>query len=448
MSSEGTPMTLDEMNAEILECARYGESDDLRALLQAGANVNHRDVGGNTAVHKASANGEVSCLQVLKDFGADYGANAEGNLPTHWAAQNAKVDALRFLFETYGDKVDVLAQNSFGRSSLTEAFQSQNEAVIELCLSHPSADEERLLPGGKSNDKKQTLDESLEGMEISEEGEEVAMSPDQYLEQHAVTHTMALLSGVPNELLVIRELPITRADDPFGTESTPEDDTTGLGLWPAAVLAARWVATDLRAAMAGKVVVELGCGCGLPGLSAARYCGPRAVYLTDIHAPTLSNAAHNARLNAQQNETVFASAPAPTSVVQGCPVSVLRVSWTDPTSFPPEPADVLLGSDLVYDEGILSALTRAVTGLLVPGGVFYYIAPEEGRAGMDSLVSALAACGVVCEDQRPCPPELFANPIVGAGAVDGLPADDAYVLHFYDLSAKKPHVCFTFRRGA
>jgi len=438
-------MSQEEMNNEVLECARYGESDDLRALLQASANVNHRDAGGNTAVHKASANGEVSCLQVLKDFGAEYSANAEGNLPTHWAAQNAKVDALRFLIETYGDKVDVLAQNRFGRSSLTEAFQSQNEAVIELCLSHPSANEERLLPGGKSNDKKQTLDESLEGMEISEE--EMAMSPEQYLEQHAVIHNMALLSGVPSEQLVIRELPITRADDPFGTESAPEDDTTGLGLWPAAVLAARWVATDLRAALAGKVVVELGCGCGLPGLSAARYCGPRAVYLTDIHAPTLSNAAHNAALNAaQQNETVFSSSPAAVSVVQGCPVSVLRVSWTDPTSFPPEPADVLLGSDLVYDEGILSALTQAVTGLLVPGGVFYYIAPEEGRAGMDSLVSALAACGVVCEDQRPCPAELFANPLVGAA--DGLPADDAYVLHFYDLSAKKPHVCFTFRRGA
>jgi len=438
-------MSQEEMNNEVLECARYGESDNLRALLQAGASVNHRDAGGNTAVHKASANGEVSCLQVLKDFGAEYSANTEGNLPTHWAAQNAKVDALRFLIETYGDKVDVLAQNRFGRSSLTEAFQSQNEAVIELCLSHPSANEERLLPGGKSNDKKQTLDESLEGMEISEE--EMATSPEQYLEQHAVIHNMALLSGVPSEQLVIRELPITRADDPFGTESAPEDDTTGLGLWPAAVLAARWVATDLRAALAGKVVVELGCGCGLPGLSAARYCGPRAVYLTDIHAPTLSNAAHNAALNAaQQNETVFSSSPAAVSVVQGCPVSVLRVSWTDPTSFPPEPADVLLGSDLVYDEGILSALTQAVTGLLVPGGVFYYIAPEEGRAGMDSLVSALAACGVVCEDQRPCPAELFANPLVGAA--DGLPADDAYVLHFYDLSAKKPHVCFTFRRGA
>lgn len=438
-------MSPEEMNNEVLECARYGDADDLRALLHAGANVNHRDAGGNTAVHKASANGEVSCLQVLKDFGAEYSANAEGNLPTHWAAQNAKVDALRFLIETYGDKVDVLAQNRFGRSSLTEAFQSQNEAVIELCLSHPSANEERLLPGGKSNDKKQTLDESLEGMEISEE--EMAMSPEQYLEQHAVIHNMALLSGVPSEQLVIRELPITRADDPFGTESAPEDDTTGLGLWPAAVLAARWVATDLRVALAGKVVVELGCGCGLPGLSAARYCGPRAVYLTDIHAPTLSNAAHNAALNAaQQNETVFSSSPAAVSVVQGCPVSVLRVSWTDPTSFPPEPADVLLGSDLVYDQGILSALTQAVTGLLVPGGVFYYIAPEEGRAGMDSLVSALAACGVMCEDQRPCPSELFANPLVGAA--DGLPADDAYVLHFYDLSAKKPHVCFTFRRGA
>ena len=36
----------------------------------------------------------------------------------------------------------------------------------------------------------------------------------------------------------------------------------------------------------------------LISLFVAIYCDPSVVYLTDIHDPTLNNAAHNARLNA------------------------------------------------------------------------------------------------------------------------------------------------------
>jgi hypothetical protein len=39
---EGEAMTLEEMNEELLECARYGENEDLVALLEAGADVNHQ----------------------------------------------------------------------------------------------------------------------------------------------------------------------------------------------------------------------------------------------------------------------------------------------------------------------------------------------------------------------------------------------------------------------
>ena len=47
-----TPEQLLEINQEILECARYGEEDELREYLIAGGNVNHKDEGGNTALHK------------------------------------------------------------------------------------------------------------------------------------------------------------------------------------------------------------------------------------------------------------------------------------------------------------------------------------------------------------------------------------------------------------
>lgn len=178
----------------------------------------------------------------------------------------------------------------------------------------------------------------------------------------------------------------------------------------------------------------------------ALYCGPSEVYLTDIHDPTLSNAAYNARLNAYKdpsedniddgNITIKMTSKADekfieevsilsavcgvygdTSDVSMCQMDVenmnisndtsttpaslsatkysthtthngtenvnlisqnavenpvlstlrvSKVSWSDSSTFPP-PADVLIGSDLVYDSKILTLLTQAVGGMLKSG---------------------------------------------------------------------------------
>ncbi len=64
--------------------------------------------------------------------------------------------------------------------------------------------------------------------------------------------------------------PIAHADDPFG--QSPIEDTTGLGIWCASLVMARWLASpEMTKRMEGKNVVELGAGCGVPGLAAAVY---------------------------------------------------------------------------------------------------------------------------------------------------------------------------------
>lgn len=40
----------DNDNLEVLECARYGETDDLRLLLTSGANVNYTDASGTLMI--------------------------------------------------------------------------------------------------------------------------------------------------------------------------------------------------------------------------------------------------------------------------------------------------------------------------------------------------------------------------------------------------------------
>eukprot|EP01031_Cornospumella_fuschlensis_P039944 gene39944-48649_t len=381
------PLTPEELQYELLECARYGEDDDLRAILQANIPVNFQDENGNTALHRAAANGHVACLKTLKDFGATFLPNQQGNTPLHWAAQNGQAEAIRFILDNFN--VDVLEKNACGRSALTEAFSSKNTDCIEHCLSHPSASEERLLPGGS-----QKADDSQDPMPpVPETSEEVDTEGADSPLKNAVTHQMQFTDS--GSVVKVRELPITRADHPFGSEEAPEDDTTGLGVWPASVLLAQWVARACGDAsgMRDLVVVELGAGCGLPALVAAAYCPCKEVYITDIHAPTLENAQFNVDLNAD----LFAQ--------RGVQVQVSNVNWKDEASYPASKADILLGSDLVYDAAILGLLVRAVAGMLKPGGVFLYVAPDSGRDGLSDLISALAAAGIDCVDKAPASEE-------------------------------------------
>jgi hypothetical protein len=453
-----------EMNNEVLECARYGEDEDLRALLQAGASVDHLDGSGSSAMHKAAANGEVASLKVLLEFGAKYVKNSQGNTPAHWAAQNGKAEALKFLLESYKD-IDVLDKNDLGRSVLTEAFQSKNTECIELCLSHDSATEERLLPQGSqskttNSEGEETINVKVgageeagaNGMDVEEAGSmEVAEAED----TDAVTHCMGFMaagedpstSATSAVRVQVRELPITRADCPFGSTAAPEDDTTGLSVWPASILLSHWVAQWGSSSggggdLAGKVVLELGAGCGLPGIVAALACRPKTVYVTDIHEPTLHNAAHNVLLNATGTSTAGSAGEASgcyadCTYAGGAQVQVSYVNWLDPASFPPQQADVILGSDLVYDADILGCLIPAICAVLSPDGSLLYCAPDTGRLGMQQLEEALGRAGIECVEKFAAPAAFFRNPLLEADS-------DQFVLHFYDLSAGQPHTLYRF----
>ena len=55
-------MTLDE---ELIDNARRGNLDKVRELLQRGANVNAKNVHGDTALNKASLNGHLEVICAL-----------------------------------------------------------------------------------------------------------------------------------------------------------------------------------------------------------------------------------------------------------------------------------------------------------------------------------------------------------------------------------------------
>jgi predicted nicotinamide N-methyase len=163
-------------------------------------------------------------------------------------------------------------------------------------------------------------------------------------------------------------------------------------------------------------------------ICAALYTTAKKVFITDIHDPTLQNAAFNMKLNATQthetdvdnydmsinvscledNETtkeasfveeeqseseINVSADTASNfiaqsnvtkkiltnskekntqsdantVTSSCDVTLLKLNWDDPKTFPSEKIRIIIGSDLVYDESILAMLVKALDLLLDNG---------------------------------------------------------------------------------
>lgn len=383
MKNQVLQLSFSEAMEEWLESSRYGEIDILRALLRRFPSlIDHvnKDTG-NTALHMAAANGHVASAKFLLEHNHAYCKNNSGNTPLHFAAINAQAKTVQYLASQTRVEIDVLEQNNFGRSSLTEGFSSQNEHVLKALLEHESAAEEKLL-STKSSSSTSVVHELFEDL-------------------------------MP---LKIRELAMTNADNPFADSERPDQDTTGLSIWSASLVLARWLKTI---SWDEKRVLELGSGCGVPGLAvAASTPSPSRVYVTDLNPATVENLEHNIRLNLLQN------------------TEAMRMDWGDKTTWPDGQLDCVVGADLIYQKSLVPLLSSAVKGLLKPKGVFYYVAPDHGRDGLDDFINTMKK---ICPDweQEVAPAEYRLNPLRNKD-------DEECFLHFQELSSLT-FVLYTFR---
>lgn len=175
--------------------------------------------------------------------------------------------------------------------------------------------------------------------------------------------------------------------------------------------------------MDGKRVVELGCGLGLPGLTAA-VTGAAVVTLCDREGFALHCAMSSASVNGIATGALDGATKASSSR-EGDATSrgVIRAAvdeWdtsdgdtrNEKTSRCPDVlgegvADVVLASDVLYDVNHVEGLVkRARTLLGNDGGVFLVTDPENGRASgyREAFVDAVTTSGgTVEEDSLPQP---------------------------------------------
>lgn len=133
-------------------------------------------------------------------------------------------------------------------------------------------------------------------------------------------------------------------------------------LWPSGAALARAVAAEPRR-VAGRRVIELGCGLGVPSLAAAR--AGADVLATDASPAAVVFARLNLRRSGAGGEAAV-------------------LDMTSPGD-PAGPFDVVLGADVVYDRRNVAPLLELIPSLLAPGGEVWLADP--GRPGLDELLA-------------------------------------------------------------
>ena len=180
-----------------------------------------------------------------------------------------------------------------------QAFKTGDAEMVKMVLNHKSAEEDILLQQSSLSKDKKKAKTGVSSKPINkkagggaEEGDEEGRDGDAD-DGPSITHELGFGIGEgivatasdgsaaqPGEKeedddddddekrkkekgvrFRLRELPIRNPDECFGDDA--REDTTGLNLWAAAVVLARWVASpEIVSRLEGKTVLELGAGCG------------------------------------------------------------------------------------------------------------------------------------------------------------------------------------------
>nr|7TBO_A Chain A, D12 LOV2-DARPin fusion [synthetic construct]7TBO_B Chain B, D12 LOV2-DARPin fusion [synthetic construct] len=118
----------------LLEAAKKGQIEEVRRLLELGADANGADGTGTTPLHLAAYSGHLEIVEVLLKHGADVDASdVFGYTPLHLAAYWGHLEIVEVLLK---NGADVNAMDSDGMTPLHLAAKWGYLEIVEVLLKH------------------------------------------------------------------------------------------------------------------------------------------------------------------------------------------------------------------------------------------------------------------------------------------------------------------------
>lgn len=126
------------MNRELIEYAEQGNTEQVRQLLQSGADINATDEQGRTAVMAATYHNHVGTVEALIQAGADINIrDHQRNNVFLYAGAEGMMEILRLAIEA---DADVMLTNRYGGTALIPASDRGHVEIVQELLTRTDVD--------------------------------------------------------------------------------------------------------------------------------------------------------------------------------------------------------------------------------------------------------------------------------------------------------------------
>ncbi|WP_397376672.1 ankyrin repeat domain-containing protein [Paenibacillus sp. p3-SID867] len=126
------------MNRELIEFAEQGNTEQVRQLLQSGADINATDEQGRTAVMAATYHNHVGTVEALIQAGADINIrDHQRNNVFLYAGAEGMMEILRLAIEA---DADVTLTNRYGGTALIPASDRGHVEIVQELLTRTDVD--------------------------------------------------------------------------------------------------------------------------------------------------------------------------------------------------------------------------------------------------------------------------------------------------------------------